>query len=242
MFKRVSSTEYEIIHVKTDLVLSMDDFEGRLRVGRLDPNQRFEVIPWKNGFVRIKDFTGAILRIDGVLEAGDFSERDDAQLFRLNSFGMFEIPWLKDTIFILTDDKMNSLDLVNAAREDEHDIILYKKNFRMNQRWRFMVIAPANQAQSLCVHITSALTDMYVVHDRDREGLIQASYPEEWLIEETEIKEYIFIRHAKIGEYLSSSETGEIYFALTKRSKWYIQNGMEGLYLKKGSLVRSISM
>jgi hypothetical protein len=32
---------------------------------------------------------------------------------------MFDIPWLKDTIFILTDNKDNSLDLVNAARENE---------------------------------------------------------------------------------------------------------------------------
>lgn len=32
---------------------------------------------------------------------------------------MFEVPWFKDTIFILTDDKTASLDLVNAARKDE---------------------------------------------------------------------------------------------------------------------------
>jgi hypothetical protein len=29
---------------------------------------------------------------------------------------MFDIHWLKDTIFILTDDKQKSLDLANAAR------------------------------------------------------------------------------------------------------------------------------
>ena len=48
------------------------------------------------------------------------------------------------------------------------------------------------------VRIISALTEMYVVRSNDNE-LMQASYPEEWLIEETEIKEYIFIRHAKDG-------------------------------------------
>lgn len=122
-------------------------------------------------------------------------------MFRLNSTGMFDIHWLKDTIFILTDDKGKSLDLANAAREGEREIIIYTRNMRMNQRWRFQVIEEREQfpgKAGLRVHIVSALSEMYLVRAH-HEGLMQASYPEEWLIEETEIKEYIFIRHAKDG-------------------------------------------
>lgn len=201
MFKHLSPSEFEIVHVKTDLVLTIDDFQAHLSTGALKQNQKFEIIPWKNGYVRIKDYTGCILRLEGVLEAAEFSEREDSQLFRLNSTGMFEIEWLKDTIFILTDDKTRSLDLANAAREGEKEIIVFKKNMRMNQRWRLSVVEEEKQSPGkggLRVHIKSALTDMYVVRSSDS-GLMQASYPEEWLIEETEIKEYIFIRHAKDG-------------------------------------------
>jgi hypothetical protein len=67
MFKRLTANEYEIIHVKSDLVLTIEDYEAHLKVGKQAANQKFEVIPWKNGFVRIKDYSGSILRIDGIL-------------------------------------------------------------------------------------------------------------------------------------------------------------------------------
>jgi hypothetical protein len=31
------------------------------------PSQKFEIIPWRNKFFRIKNYTGAVLRLDGVL-------------------------------------------------------------------------------------------------------------------------------------------------------------------------------
>jgi hypothetical protein len=118
---------------------------------------------------------------------------------------MFEVPWLKDTTFILTDDKAHSLDLCNASREGEREIIVYKKNMRMNQRWRFNVISEGKDNGNLHVQIISALTDMFVVHNRDNGGIMLASYPEEWILVETGIKEYVYIRQAKLAEYLSYS-------------------------------------
>jgi len=48
-------------------------------------------------------------------------------MFRLNTCGLFELPSLRETIFILTNNKDKSLDLVNAARENETEIILFDK-------------------------------------------------------------------------------------------------------------------
>lgn len=67
MFKHLSASEFEIVHVKTDLVLTIDDFQAHLSTGSMKQNQKFEIIPWKNGYARIKDYTGSILRLEGVL-------------------------------------------------------------------------------------------------------------------------------------------------------------------------------
>jgi hypothetical protein len=166
MFKKLTQAEYEIVHVKTDLVITIDDYEAKLEMGRQKPNQRFEIVPYKNGFLRIKDHTGSVLHLDGILELVNFNERDETQLFRLKAYGIFQIPWLKDTIFILTSSKTGSLDLVNAAREHESEIIIYKKNMRMNQRWLFEIINEGKSSNYISVHILSALTKMYVVYSK----------------------------------------------------------------------------
>jgi hypothetical protein len=41
MFKRLSPSEFEIVHVKTDLVLTIEDFQAQLRTGELKPSQKF---------------------------------------------------------------------------------------------------------------------------------------------------------------------------------------------------------
>ena len=41
----------------------------------------------------------------------------------------------------MSDDKAHSLDLSNSSREAERDIIVYKTNMRMNQRWKFNVLS-----------------------------------------------------------------------------------------------------
>lgn len=119
---------------------------------------------------------------------------------------------------------------MNAAREDENEIIIFDTNFRMNQRWRFIFLKEKEKEgkennQSSTVHIMSALTSQFVVYSKDMDGLMQASYPEEWTVESTEIKEYVYIKHAKKREYLCYDTTlNKIYFSQTKLSKWYIQN------------------
>lgn len=67
MVKKFNDKEMEIIHFKTDLVLTVNDFEAHLEVGEGREDQKFEVIPYKNGFVRFKDYYGNMLRLDGVL-------------------------------------------------------------------------------------------------------------------------------------------------------------------------------
>jgi hypothetical protein len=129
--------------------------------------------------VRIKDYTGSFLHIDGIVEPVDYSERDETQMFKLHSWGLFELPWFRETVFIFTDTKNKSLDLVNAARENETEIVIYSKNFRMNQRWKFILLNEKQGAstQSVPVHIVSALSEMFVVYNKKNGGLMQASYP-----------------------------------------------------------------
>lgn len=74
MFKKLTKAEYEVVHVKSDLVLTIDDFEGRLEVGRQKQNQRFEIVRFKGGVVRIKDNSNNdVMRLDGIFESVDFS-------------------------------------------------------------------------------------------------------------------------------------------------------------------------
>ncbi len=83
---------------------------------------------------------------------------------------------------------------------------------------------------------------MYVVRDREGEGLLQASYPEEWLLEETDLNDFIYIKHVNDKEYLSYTPDGQIFFAITKKPKWYLQNGKEGLHLRKMAVNRTITI
>lgn len=90
MMKRIKKGEWEVVHVKTDLVLTVDDYEAKLEYGRQKPNQLFDLLPSKNGYLRFKDYLGCILQLDGILQANDYSERDESQLFRLKPHGVFE--------------------------------------------------------------------------------------------------------------------------------------------------------
>lgn len=70
-------------------MLTIDEFEAKLEPGRRKPNQLFDIVPYKSGFCRIKDYNGCILYLDGILESNDYNERDDSQLFRLKNYGAF---------------------------------------------------------------------------------------------------------------------------------------------------------
>ena len=91
---------------------------------------------------------------------------------------MFALPQLRETVFILNNERELSLDLVNAARENEVEIILFDKNFRMNQRWIFDFLESEGEDTSKYrVYIRSALTDFYVVYNKESGSLNQATYP-----------------------------------------------------------------
>jgi hypothetical protein len=81
-------------------------------------------------------------------------------------------------------DKILSMDLVNASRLNEVDIILYAKNLRMNQRWRIEAVeVKESQKEGITlVYIKSALTNLYITYNMGKGSLTQAAYSEEWRI------------------------------------------------------------
>ena len=233
MFKRIKDKFYEIVHCSTDLVITMEDYEARLEHGKQKSSQMFEIMTYRSGFMRIKDYMGGIVYLDGILQSSDYNEKDDSQMFKINGHGMFSLGELRETVFILDIEGKLSLDLVNAAREQETEIILYAKNFRMNQRWIIDFLEMEGEEDTRYkVYIRSALTDFYVIYNKEDNCLNQATYPEEWRIEEV-ARGTVRIEHVKQHKYLSKSENGDQLILSKRPTAWQIDNAHEGLYCRK---------
>jgi hypothetical protein len=88
MFKQLGNKEYEIIHVKTDLVVTIEDYEARLDFGNQSENQKFEIIESNSG-LRLKGYDGMVLNLDGVLQSTEWNDRDETQFFRITPYDIF---------------------------------------------------------------------------------------------------------------------------------------------------------
>ena len=80
--------------------------------------------------------------LDGILQTDDYAERDTSQEFMLRKVKMDDIPAFQGTGYVWTQDGKKAVDLTNASRKNENEIILKEPNYRMNQRWLFEGVDP----------------------------------------------------------------------------------------------------
>ena len=107
---------YEIVHYQTDLVWTIVDGEILLDIGERKNEQLFDLTK-KDEFYRIKDIEENNIQLDGILQLADVHEKNESQKFKFISYNPFEPLFLKDTVFILSNDReAKSLDLMNAGR------------------------------------------------------------------------------------------------------------------------------
>lgn len=180
-------SRYEIVNFETDLVLDSDDDIVRLERGKQKPSQGFYVEMVKKGkedvdLIKLKDYNGYYLLLDGVLCLSRVKESDDAHIFRRiyrNDAELYKSLSHLKTIYDPTS-KERCLDVSGGDHKEGTEVILYQHNIRANQYWVFIPPLKEEEIDPQNYSIMNFLTRLYldirdgqVVQTSNNEGMWQ---------------------------------------------------------------------